>query len=62
MPVYEYKCRECGRTFDIKAEIRDTGVKAECPVCGSSNTGRVFSVFSRTVSGSVCAPSPRRFG
>ncbi len=46
MPVYEYKCGKCRRTFDVKAGIKDAGGRVECPVCGSSKTARVFSVFS----------------
>jgi putative FmdB family regulatory protein len=44
MPVYEYKCEDCGRRFDLLASLaeKETGLEPECPKCGSSNCLQVF--------------------
>lgn len=45
MPIYEYKCRKCGHTFDHLARmLSDTGKK--CPKCGASQPVKQFSTFS----------------
>lgn len=50
MPIYEYVCRACGKTFDHlwtsmaaaeKAAQSEEGLP--CPVCQSTETGRVVS-------------------
>ncbi|MFO7676606.1 MAG: zinc ribbon domain-containing protein [bacterium] len=44
MPVYEFKCEECGRRFDLVASLaeKESGLKPECPKCGSANCTQVF--------------------
>lgn len=46
MPLYEYSCEDCGKTFEhlVSARKRDDGV--ECPECGSENTTRLISSFA----------------
>ena len=34
MPTYEYRCRECGREFEVFQRMSDEPV-APCPECGS---------------------------
>lgn len=33
MPTYEYRCRDCGHTFDIVQSMNDEGLTV-CPECG----------------------------
>ncbi|MBC5825247.1 MAG: FmdB family transcriptional regulator [Candidatus Eremiobacteraeota bacterium] len=33
MPVYEYRCKDCGRTHEIEHGIRDER-PTKCPTCG----------------------------
>lgn len=33
MPLYEYRCRSCGRTFERIQKVGDEPVR-ECPYCG----------------------------
>ena len=33
MPTYEYRCRDCGHTFDIVQKMSDDPLK-HCPECG----------------------------
>ena len=41
MPIYEYKCLECGHKFDL-IQSMDAGRVAECEACGAQ-AKRVFS-------------------
>ena len=54
MPIYEYKCRKCGHTFDhLARKLSDTAEK--CPECGARNPAKQLSTFSASVSeGSAC--------
>ncbi|MFW5860751.1 MAG: FmdB family zinc ribbon protein [Spirochaetota bacterium] len=58
MPVYEFKCSQCGHIF---SELRKMGdfSSGKCPVCGSEVTEKVFSLFASAGSdkGGNCAPS-----
>ncbi|MBP7604229.1 MAG: zinc ribbon domain-containing protein [Spirochaetes bacterium] len=60
MPLYEFSCTTCGNVF---TELRRMGdhAKAECPECGSVDTGRKISSFASSSSsaraGGGCAPS-----
>ncbi len=47
MPIYEYTCKSCDKTFDHLARTmatNDAGVA--CPKCGSTQTARALSVFA----------------
>ncbi|RLP77487.1 FmdB family transcriptional regulator [Mycetocola tolaasinivorans] len=33
MPLYSYKCTECGNAFDITQSLSDATLN-ECPACG----------------------------
>lgn len=45
MPVYEFKCRECG---SITAELRRMGdfTPPRCTTCRSSHMEKIFSLFA----------------
>ena len=51
MPIYEYKCRDCGHITEF-LESFNSSAKHECENCGGENTGRQMSVFSSNVQGS----------
>ncbi len=40
MPLYEFKCRACGKTFD---ELVRLGETPPCPKCGVAAPERLFS-------------------
>lgn len=46
MPIYEFKCRKCGNTFDVLFRSRDEKVAVACPECKSTRTRRQMSAFS----------------
>ncbi len=46
MPLYEYKCSDCGEQFETLVTSRDKANKATCPSCGSGKTERMLSTFA----------------
>jgi putative FmdB family regulatory protein len=46
MPIYEYTCQSCEKTFDHLQRTMTDGPKPACPECGSKKTARMLSVFA----------------
>jgi putative FmdB family regulatory protein len=46
MPVYEYRCDDCGKKFDIFTQQRMTIEGAACRHCHSTKTRKLISVFA----------------
>lgn len=48
MPVYEYKCEDCGRKFDVVATLseKEAGLSPICPRCGGMRVRQVFGRFT----------------
>ncbi len=68
MPIYEYKCRQCGDKFEKLVRSAASEVDLKCPVCQSSKVERQVSLFGSLSGGSgdfggasatssSCAPS-----
>lgn len=57
MPLYEYQCRACGKTFEMLRRIKDADTDLECPDCHSVKVERMFSTFA---SGGGCGPAGSR--
>jgi len=59
MPIYEFKCDQCGREFEEL--VMNSREKVRCPDCGKT---RVKKLISRTgslctdKSGGACAAGP----
>ncbi len=46
MPIYEYRCTDCGSSF---SKLQRVGASAEgvtCPQCGSERIERLLSTFA----------------
>jgi len=43
MPLYEYRCRQCGREFELL--VRQPMTPA-CPACESADLERLLSLFT----------------
>jgi putative FmdB family regulatory protein len=44
MPTYEYKCKECGKVFEVFRRFTDYDKEIKCPNCDSDKAERIFSV------------------
>jgi len=49
MPIYEYKCKSCGKNFETMQKISEPPI-APCPKCGST-ADRMISMTSFTLKG-----------
>jgi putative FmdB family regulatory protein len=43
MPIFEYKCEDCGTIFE---KLVRNGVAVECPSCGQSRVEKQLSTFA----------------
>ncbi|HEY3443359.1 MAG TPA: zinc ribbon domain-containing protein [Paludibaculum sp.] len=43
MPMYEYRCAECGRENEQLRRMSEADTNVECPHCGSKQVTRLFS-------------------
>jgi putative FmdB family regulatory protein len=64
MPIYEYRCQECGRRLEVLQRLGASGEGLSCPACGGDRLERALSTFARAAAGSgggagaaTCAPS-----
>jgi putative FmdB family regulatory protein len=53
MPIYEYRCLDCERTFE--ALVRSGHDDAECPTCSGNHLTREMSVFASRSNGDGAA-------
>jgi putative FmdB family regulatory protein len=61
MPIFEYKCNDCGRKFDVLHKSSTNLEEVVCPDCQSKNSQKLLSSFSASMgssssfSGSSCS-------
>lgn len=48
MPLYEYKCRECGHKFEELVGLHET---PSCPACAAADPERLFSTSASVSTG-----------
>jgi putative FmdB family regulatory protein len=64
MPIYDYKCKECGRVFEML--VRGAGRQdVRCPGCGGGSLEKLISSpvlvkAGRAVSGGTCCGREER--
>jgi len=65
MPIYVFRCEECGEVFEALVSLSSRDKPQPCPNCGSSETRKqVASVNALTGSSkgaSACGPSSSPF-
>jgi putative FmdB family regulatory protein len=65
MPTYEFRCRTCDDSFEVRRPMSESGDPAACPA-GHDDTARLLSVFARTggsgVTSALSAPAPAAGG
>ncbi|GHC90031.1 hypothetical protein GCM10007079_36020 [Nocardiopsis terrae] len=54
MPRYDFRCRECGDTFELSRPMADSDAPADCPR-GHGDTVRLLSTVA--VGGRAAAPA-----
>jgi putative FmdB family regulatory protein len=55
MPLFDYQCAACGRTFEHLVRGRESAVS--CPACGGAKVRKLLSVPARPVSAGAAAPA-----
>jgi putative FmdB family regulatory protein len=53
MPIYEYRCANCNRSFE--AFVRPSDTRAQCPHCNGSKLTREMSTFASRSNGDSAA-------
>lgn len=51
MPIYEYRCQNCGAEFGDLVRMGTPDEDVECPKCSEHQSKRMLSVFSSPSSG-----------
>ncbi len=55
MPIYEYKCNDCGNIFEILTTSSDDAEKIQCSKCKSEKVNKVISAGSFKLSSGIAA-------
>jgi putative FmdB family regulatory protein len=45
MPIYEYRCEECGEEFELFVRSSSQAANPTCPECDSERVKRAISLF-----------------
>jgi putative FmdB family regulatory protein len=54
MPIFEYRCPQCGATFEQFTQRPNDASRPTCPRCGAQSTERLLSLFSGRGCGAGC--------
>ena len=46
MPIFEYRCKDCGEKFETLVYSTSDTKEIECPECGSTKTEKQMSMFA----------------
>jgi putative FmdB family regulatory protein len=46
MPIYEYRCQDCGRKSSVFVRTASAAAEPACSHCGGRHTERVMSAFA----------------
>ncbi len=57
MPLYEYRCQECGHKFELRRNMSASDEPANCPECSSDQSERQVSLFISMVKDSPSTTS-----
>ena len=51
MPIYEYRCKSCERSFETLRGFSQKDEPTACPACGTPTQTRLLSVIAATSHG-----------
>jgi putative FmdB family regulatory protein len=57
MPIYEYRCEGCAKTFDVLTRFAERDAAQVCPACESTKTKVLVSSFAHIGGGSESSSS-----
>ena len=57
MPIYEYKCEDCGTKFEKLLRRSSEAGELNCPSCGKKHLSQEFSTFSAHANGQTSKAS-----
>jgi putative FmdB family regulatory protein len=46
MPIFEYKCQDCGTSFEKLIRRTGNGEQVSCPSCGKDHVSQQLSTFA----------------
>ena len=52
MPIYEYRCRNCGNEFELLRRLSESDDDIVCEKCGAKQAEKLFSTFAASGAGS----------
>lgn len=52
MPIFEYKCNDCNKKFDVLHKSSTNLEEVICPVCQSKDSKKLLSTFSASTGSS----------
>ncbi|MDA8139832.1 MAG: zinc ribbon domain-containing protein [Desulfobacteraceae bacterium] len=63
MPIFEYKCQDCGHCFEKLVFAGDKVAEMACPKCGEKKVDRLMSCANALggAKSGLCAPGSSRF-
>jgi putative FmdB family regulatory protein len=56
VPTYEYRCRDCATTFEVRRSMSESSDPADCPD-GHANTVKLLSMVALTGGDGASAPA-----
>jgi putative FmdB family regulatory protein len=62
MPLYEYRCPECSRRFELLQPVGASAEAVPCPACGATGAERQLSTFAAHGSSAAKGTSSEGFG
>lgn len=62
MPLYEYKCPECGHTFEVLQRMGEGADGLTCPRCQRPRPEKRFSTFASGSGSNTAAAAAARCG
>ncbi|QMU75647.1 zinc ribbon domain-containing protein [Streptacidiphilus sp. PB12-B1b] len=61
MPRYDYRCRSCGTTFELRRPMSQANAPAMCPA-GHEDAVKLMSMVAVTGAAGAGAPAPSQGG